>query len=185
MLNIVCVNNNDYLGRGNEYVEKLRQGVKNNCNKEYNFIEFHGNEEGWWAKLELFKEFKGKTLYFDLDTVITGNIDFLTEPHEFAALTDFYHQRQIGSGVMSWDGDYSHIYDKWAELKKPNLMGGDQQWIFMVKPDAKRLQIEFPNKIVSYKVHCTNGVPNDATVVCFHGLPRPHEVNFNPDRRYK
>lgn len=178
MLNIVCVNNNNYLGRGEEYVQRLREGVSRYCTVPYRFIEFHGEENGWWAKLELFKEFKERTLYFDLDTVITGNIDFLSDPEGFTALTDFYHPHQIGSGLMSWNGDYSKIYDKWIELKKPELMGGDQQWIYMIMPQTKRFQEKYPNKIVSYKVHCQNGVPEKARVVCFHGKPRPHEVNF-------
>ena len=127
MLNIVCVNNNNYLGRGDEYVKRLREGIAKNCTIPYKFCEFHGEEEGWWAKLELFKAFpKGeRVLYFDLDTVITGNIDDIASySGDFIALTDFYHPRNIGSGVMAWEaGKEDKIYDKWVELGKPKLMG--------------------------------------------------------------
>lgn len=31
--------------------------------------------------------------------------------------------------------------------------------------------------VKSYKYHCKNGLPEDAWVVCFHGLPKPHQIN--------
>ena len=33
-------------------------------------------------------------------------------------------------------------------------------------------------KTYSYKLHCKDGVPEDASVVCFHGKPRPHEIGW-------
>jgi len=188
MLNIACVNNRNYLGRGDEYVSKLKEGIARNCTISYKFVVIDSCvNEGWWAKLEMFKYFPvgDRVLYFDLDTVITGNIDDLASyTGGFMALTDFYHPEIINSSVMAFEsGNENKIYDKWVELGKPELMGGDQQWIYMMKPDAKRAQTEFPRKIVSYKANCKTGVPAGTSVVCFHGSPRPHEVNFNPDRR--
>ena len=184
MLNIVCVNNNNYLGRGEEYVSRLRDGVSEYCNVAYNFIVMDKcMNNGWWAKLELFKAFpKGdRVLYFDLDTVITDSIDDIAAyDGYFAALRDFYRPNDLGSGVMAWEaGTVDKIYDRWVELGKPELMGGDQQWIYMMMPDAVRLQDVYPGKFASYKI----GNIENASVVCFHGKPRPHEVNFNPDRR--
>jgi len=183
MLNIVCVNNNDYLGRGNEYVTKLQDGIEKHCTVPYKFTVIDKCvNEGWWAKLEIFKYFPigDRVLYFDLDTVITGNIDSLAMyDGYFMALTDFYHPEIINSSIMMFEsGKENKIYDKWVELGKPKLMGGDQQWIYMIKPAAKRIQTEYPNKVVSYKSHCKDGIPENASVVCFHGLPRPHEVDY-------
>ena len=183
MLNIVCVNNNDYLGRGEEYVDRLRKGIESNCTLPYTFFVIENCiNEGWWAKLEIFKYFPvgDRILYFDLDTLVTGNIDDLAAYNgEFMALSDWYHPEVLNSSIMLFEsGTANNIYDKWVELGKPKLMGGDQQWIYMMKPAAKRIQIEIPNKVVSYKAHCRNGVPDTASVVCFHGRPRPHEVDF-------
>ena len=183
MLNIVCVNNNNYLGRGEEYVDRLRKSIEANCTIQYKFVVIDNCiNEGWWAKLEIFKYFPvgDRVLYFDLDTVVTGNIDDLASyDGEFMALSDWYHPEVINSSVMLFEsGTANNIYDKWVELKKPKLMGGDQQWIYMMKPAAKRIQTDFQNRVVSYKAHCKNGVPKTASVVCFHGNPRPHEVEF-------
>jgi hypothetical protein len=33
-----------------------------------------------------------------------------------------------------------------------------------------------PNHLVSWKVHCRNGIPPSATIVAFHGKPKPWEL---------
>jgi len=43
-------------------------------------------------------------------------------------------------------------------------------------PMAIRLQDIVPGQLVSFKAQCSDGVPDDARVVFFHGLPRPHET---------
>jgi uncharacterized Rossmann fold enzyme len=42
------------------------------------------------------------------------------------------------------------------------------------KPDI--LQDLYPGFFASYKTHCNPYPPSGTSVVCFHGLPRPHEV---------
>ena len=55
---------------------------------------------------------------------------------------------------------------------------GDQVFIEAQVKDAKLWQDEFPKKIVSYKVDCKGGKPKKASIVCFHGLPRPHDIGW-------
>jgi hypothetical protein len=63
---------------------------------------------GWWAKIELFRHFKGRTLYLDLDSVIVADpLPLITG--EFTMIANWAYPRLFASGVMSWDGDYSHI----------------------------------------------------------------------------
>lgn len=67
---------------------------------------------GWYAKLELF-HMTGPVLYFDLDTVITGDLsEIASYPHQFTMLRDFTHPEYPASGVMAWHGDYGFLFDK-------------------------------------------------------------------------
>jgi CTP-dependent riboflavin kinase/uncharacterized Rossmann fold enzyme len=188
-LTVACVNVGNYCGQGETYVRTLRDMVGRNLETPHRFVCFTDSPidgiecrpvpdglTGWWAKLWLFHELKGPTLYLDLDTVITGPLEPLDYQGEFACLRDFYRPDGLGSGVMMWNGDLSRIWRDWDESGRPILQGGDQEWIEQAYPHAERLQDVFPGLICSFKVDATEGIPKDASVVCFHGKPRPHEV---------
>lgn len=200
----VCVNHGNYCGRGADYVNRLFHGVTRNLavGTAFRFVCFCDdsgglergidarplpeNLQGWWNKLYLFKEglFAAgeRVVYLDLDTVITGPLDEITGyGGEFATLRDFYHDR-LGPGVMLWKGGFGA--DIWASYEAAgfptDLPLGDLDWINRhfaergLKADI--LQELFPGKFCSYKVHARHGIPEGTSVVCFHGLPRPHEA---------
>ena len=135
---------------------------------------------GWWSKLELFN-LPGKTVYFDLDTVIKGDLTPLVEyPHQFTMLSDFYKPHRPASGVMAWEGDYRYLMDgftmeKANEYRTP-AKWGDQGWI-SERLDPDRWQDVIPGQIASYKASSKAEI-EAAAVVCFHGRPRPHEVDW-------
>lgn len=137
---------------------------------------------GWWSKLALFREglfpAGDRVLFFDLDTVITGAIDALAAyDGEFGILADFYRPHGLQSPVMAWQaGRHSNIWESFERAGCPmDNPGGDQAWIERCQVVGReRLQVKFPGMFVSYKQ--TRGIPNDASVVVFHGHPRPHEV---------
>lgn len=180
LLNVICVNKGNYLGRGAEYVENLRDGVRRHLRGPFAFhVITDAPGEGWWAKISLFEpgRFKGRCLYFDLDTVIVGSLDHMAAyKGSFAALSDFYRPEALASGVMMWEaGEADHIYTRWIEAGMPQFHRfGDGGWIGEMMPQAARLQKLFPGQFVSLKAHCGDGVPYGARVVCFHGNPRPH-----------
>jgi hypothetical protein len=127
--------------------------------------------------------------YFDLDTMIVGDItDIVTAPQEFAMLRDFYGKHRVNSGVMIWnaDRDWSHLYEPFhlgriAEYSETMEKWGDQGWISeRLLDDPPRLQDQFPGRIESYKVAMkTHGkIPRDTAIVCFHGKPRPHQIDW-------
>lgn len=191
MLTIACVNVGNYEGRGEEYVRILRDMIVRNLGREFKFVcltdtpiegvdclEAKPGLEGWWSKLYLFSLLKNDVLYFDLDTVITGPLEFLADcEEEFAILRDFYRWDGQQSAVMRWRGDHSYIWEGWMLAGRPLLEGGDQAWIERVFPDAKRLQDLYPERFCSYKRDAIDWIPSKNTsVVCFHGRPRPHEV---------
>lgn len=149
---------------------------------------------GWWYKLSLFStesKLKGSVFFLDLDTVIVGNIDdMLRYEGDFIVIQDFYSVRNnrnltnYGSGLMSWQStslklDYWHQYLKEGpeRIKRENCRG-DQEYLQKVIPGADFWQEKYPNQVVSYKVHVRNQkeLPNNARIVCFHGLPRPKSI---------
>lgn len=126
-------------------------------------------------------------LYFDLDTVITRNIEHLegSIDCDLILLRDFYRpQTHMATGMMGWTaGEFDYLYHLFKP-KAEEWMGrfrSDQEFIQqVVDPKGIRYwQDEYPGQVVSYKVHAENGLPSQAHVVCFHGKPRPSEVIVN------
>lgn len=157
-------------------------------------ISFAQNYPKWWGKVELFRNnvfANHRVVYLDLDTLIIDNIDFLYDyTGVFAGLRDFYHMVSLGSGLMCWDGDdkrLNEIYVRFlsnAQSNMTNNPSGDQQWINAItKNYLQYIQDFFPNKILSFKKDCYKNneifFPEHASVICFHGSPRMHELESN------
>lgn len=202
MLTVACV-----LRSGGIYtpdwVRKLRNAVERHVRVEHRFvclsdvevtcerIPLEHNWPGWWSKIELFREgvVTGPTLYLDLDTVIVGDIDCSAIRSDFAMLQSFWSPEMVGSGVMWFSGKNvpTKVYDRFAKQPDAYIAHyarhrdgsyvGDQAYIFdSLNRDIRRVNAELRG-IKSYKMHCRNGLPEDARIVCFHGLPRPNEVS--------
>lgn len=140
---------------------------------------------GWWAKLALHKAGVfpdgDRVLYLDLGCVITGRLDEVAGyDGPFATLRDFYRPEGLQSAVMAWRAGETHdIWEKYERAGCPvdfecNNTWGDQAWIEHVRPDAVRLQDRFPSLFASFKL--LNGPPSKASVVCFHGFPKPADI---------
>lgn len=200
MLNIICLNAGNYLGKGAEYVNILADMVARNISDKtvYKFICFTDTPqgidkevdirplpieglEGWWNKLSFFKEGLfpegDRILYLDLDTVITSGLDEIIKyDGEFAILRDFLRQEGCQSSVMAWKaGAHTNIWYEWIAAGLPKTEYGDQIWIEkIVNPDY--LQDLFPDYFVSYKLSAIKEPPARSKVVVFHGQPRPDEI---------
>lgn len=183
-----------------EYVSRLKEGVKEHTTRPHRFVCLTDSDEelpcetiplteglpGWWSKLELFKTFWGRTVYFDLDTVIVGNIDPLLDYDGPAALLQDWYKDEtfLSTGVMAWNSPLGFVYPTWVE-KKNILQNSRKMDQFFIVEKLKRAKwhVEDVRKIlsiVSYKKHCLGkGVPDDARIVCFHGNPRPHEAGWS------
>lgn len=194
------------------HVQTLRDGVAKYltipfrfvCLTDYPFHQIGAGMEliplkhgwpGWWSKIELFAKgvLEGPVLYLDLDTIPCGSLDEIALGHRFTMLQNFWRADRVGSGVMAWRIDMSQIYEAFklapqfhmAEFNDANKWG-DQAFILKHAPmDPERFQTKFPDRIVSYKMHCRPGmdpknptpgetrVPEGASLICFHGQPRP------------
>lgn len=135
---------------------------------------------GWWAKIELFR-LVGDVIYFDLDTVIKWNIsefaDRQSAPFDFAMLEDFNVPTWSQSSVMAWNGDFRYLYEGFKVQDIDSSPRGDQQYIGQ-RVTHGFLQMMYPGLFASYK----RSIPVDkeqASVICFHGQPRPHHVDWD------
>jgi len=143
---------------------------------------------GWWAKLGLFRYSTGQCLYLDLDTVIVGNLDrLLSVPLSMPANWGQSGHGGCQSSVMSWGQDYGWIADRFdvSQLRTPERgncggygqqnLWGDQEFITEVVGSPGNGIIPM-HHVFSYRYHAVGGPPGDASVICFHGEPKPAAV---------
>ncbi len=148
---------------------------------------------GWWSKLEMFRELE-QAFYLDLDTVLTRDITPMIQyPHQFTVLRNLSStdRSRIGSGVMAWRGDLSHLYHEFMRAPQQYMdectvpeCWGDQG--FIQKTQSRYtgwhyFQNLWPGWIRSYKIDfMRTGVmvpADDCRIVCFHGEPRPWQTD--------
>lgn len=199
-VNFVCVQAGNYCERGLEYVNVLFDMVCRNLpdgtqarfycltndseglDSYINAIPLPADLEGWYGKLYLFKRGLfaegSRVCFLDLDTVIVGNCKALVDyDGDFATLRDFYQPERLGPAVMLWKAGDSTIWDEWVAQGNPRNDMGDLWWINQCVKGSDVLQDLYPGVFVSYKRDCNPHPPKGARVVCFHGLPRPHDVS--------
>lgn len=153
-------------------------------------IPFKHDWKGWWSKIELFRPeifSSQRVFYMDLDTVIVKNIDeLLMYNSTFAGIRDLYHHNFLQTGILSWNPAHNNqVYENFvprAQHIMANYPEGDAKWIRENVYNYDYIPDHYPGRIVSYKAHCLNkitgrvSIPRDASIVCFHGKPRPHTV---------
>jgi hypothetical protein len=142
---------------------------------------------GWWAKIELFDQFRDATLYVDLDTVIVGDCRHIRSSGPLMMLADIYRRGSCGSGVMTWAQDYSHLArdfmrraDQVMRDYQTRNKWGDQGYIeaMLGKGHANRIQELWPRQVISYKAEALRKGTKGAKIVYFHGKPRPWDVDL-------
>ena len=185
-----------------DYVINLRNAVGRHLKGGHRFICLSdekrvGNVEtqpltegwpGWWSKLELFKDQfeEGPIIYLDLDTLVTGDFSALAQLEStFTMIKGFRQTDRRGSGIMAWHSDMSFLFEEFkaqatrllGTVKDPKALW-DQIFILRelrkrdIEPDVVQKHV----KVASYKNHCKGGLPEGTQLVCFHGKPRPSDV---------
>jgi hypothetical protein len=141
-------------------------------------LQLQHNWPGWWAKMEMFRpDIEGDAWMFDLDTVV---INLPDEPTQTTVLSDFTDRSLTGSGFMFVTAaDRKRVWDAWIRDPDKHMQDnqffpklGDQGFLH----DYIGSKGRWDHRVYSYKMHCLNGLPADASVVCFHGHPRPWHV---------
>ena len=204
MINVVCV----FWGNkfSEEYVHKLKSMVERNTSVPHRFVcysdkKIEGIETkllrpgifGWWNKLQIFDgSLSGRIVYLDLDTVITGNIDWLLNyTGSFAGIEDLgcvnAHQKHLigvlQTGVMSFDS--ARMDWVWTEfmMKQQWIVPqfrGDGEYLNSIISKPALLQRLFPNKIKSYKYQVYPDKIEGTSIVCFHGRPSIEQAIREP-----
>lgn len=187
------------------YVQRLQREVKKYLSMEHRFLCLSDREidgiwtvrplndlQGWWQKVNLFSPnlAPGENVYFDLDVVITGNLDEMVSKYSQTSFACPLNWAQSGHGgcqssVMMWKANHNisqvnYLFDPaiahWPPRNEPGILWGDQEWITQLR-DTQKIQVcPIPDGIYSYKYHCRDGLPSDARVVVFHGEPKPSAV---------
>jgi hypothetical protein len=186
------------------YTEADRKVPAHMIKHELKDLGVSGPKKSWWYKIQLFnqKQYKGPLLYFDLDTVITDRIDWITHqsldyfwaPRDFKRLWRPDHSG-INSSVMWWDT--RKFNDVWLKFNEQNFhtiqrrYPGDQDFLSDVIPQTRRRFLD-ERLIRSWKWECLDGgwdfkhrkhvhpgigtKLGGAGVLVFHGKPNPSEV---------
>ena len=164
-----------------------------------------GPKKSWWYKIQVFNRdyHNGALLYFDLDTVIVDNIDWIWNlPLQyFWTVKDFKHLwRPLFTGVNSsimWFSTqtFDHVWNNFKNQELNQIIRkyhGDQDYITEVIPTAERRFFE-QNRVKSWRWECLDGgysftqkrhlLPGTGTtilhptsVLIFHGKPKPSDV---------
>ena len=139
---------------------------------------------GWWSKIEIFRTFTN-VLYFDLDTTILRNIDFLAQfKPNFGALLSKH--RNMGSGIMRWYGDFSGLYKYFKAHSDPIMQyfSWEQEyinsWLINNAYKVEYIQHHFPGRLMSYKNDYLPMIEKKSkpkpSIIYFHGKPRPWDI---------
>jgi hypothetical protein len=166
--------------------------------------ELAGPKRAWWYKLQMFnvEHYTGHLLYFDLDTVIVGDLSWMLQlnPAYFWTVRDFRYLWKTGysamnSSVMFWDTvRYKHL---WTDFQKdwPRYVAsypGDQDYLNAVLPEDQKRFLETP-RVKSWRWEVQDGgmdvrtrryrreglgaeLDDKTSILVFHGRPKPHDV---------
>ena len=164
-----------------------------------------GPRSAWWYKMQLFnpENFAGPLLYFDLDVIISGNLDWIvaSDLDYFWAIRDFKHlwrpeSRTLNSSVMYWDT--TKFQNIWRQFSNTDLLKivakykGDQDFLTDAV-DTRRQRFFDADRVHSWRWQAHDGgldfatrkyktpgsgavVAPTAQILICHGKPKPHEI---------
>lgn len=148
---------------------------------------------GFWSKMELFRPTIAPThdlLYLDLDTVVLSDLSWVRNLRRFTMARDFFYPARLSSTMMFLPASFRpRVWELWmrnpAAWVKEYATFHKGTWgdgAFLddaFGEEAVRFQAAFPGRLLSYKADVLNGEPigPEASVLCFHGQPRPWDVS--------
>lgn len=217
---ILCVRFGTKYGR--EYVERLRNMVARHITVDYEFVCLTDDQhpidgvrtiyqpmsqyaKPWWHKVHMFDpnlDISGTIIYFDLDVVISNNINklFSGPKTHIYGIRDFNRKfyaswKSLNSSVMCWyHGEHSELYTKFiANPSDAMRLHGDQDWIWKLAKDKitfwpdswiqsykweirNRDELSLRTGVSGFKT-ISNVIPlKDCCVTVFHGNPKPEDI---------
>ena len=200
-ISIVCVKHGKKYH--SEYVNNLYSMLKKNLSGDWQFCcitdDARGIDSridiinisnikvgGWWTKIALFDiriPLQHETvLYFDLDTVITGSLDFIKDIDCGFYIFEHPDAPVFNSSVMLFERNLAkHIFSSITpnDLKR---LPGDQEWIEECVPNANIFE---PGRIALYRglhpgISLDEIMGNETMkIVTFPANPKPHTLISN------
>jgi hypothetical protein len=177
-MRVVCLHTGDAYGP--EYVGRLYAGLARHATRPFDFVVVREAPwPGWWGKLVLFPP-EVRTVFLDLDVVLTGPVDFLfAYAGDFCLWGDPWNGRWNTSVMAIAPGFGTEIRRRF--LAEPEgimrRLHGDQDFVAEVLwPHADTWQTVAPGQVKSYKADHLEAGPAGASIVVFHGRPKPHEL---------
>lgn len=164
-----------------------------------------GPKQSWWYKLQMFNSLyhAGPLLYFDLDTVIVDNIDWVWNLplRYFWTLQDFKYlwrpaHNGINSSIMWWDTrSFDHVWKNFRSKNLANIIKqfpGDQDYLTQ-ELGSKNFRFINTDRVKSWRWQCLNGgynfkqrtyqtpdsgtqIPDNTSILVFHGKPKPDQI---------
>jgi hypothetical protein len=164
-----------------------------------------GPKKSWWYKLQLFntEHHRGPLLYFDLDTVITQNIDWIWQQNlqYFWAIRDFKYlwrptSYSVNTSVMWFNTiRFAHVYRDFVAGDINFVMRrnhGDQDYITEVITQQQRRFLD-TERVKSWRWQALDGgynfahrcyqnpgagtqIQDNTSLLIFHGKPKPAEI---------
>jgi hypothetical protein len=101
---------------------------------------------------------------------------------DFGVIADVYRKGGFGGGVFMLGPQFGmEVYNLFAEDAWGHINGlpSDMQFYEKFRDKAELLTDLFPGKILSFKVHCRDGLPEGASIVRFHGSPKVTDLPDN------
>lgn len=164
-----------------------------------------GPKKAWWYKIQLFNpaHHSGPLLYFDLDTVIVNNIDWIWKLplNYFWTIRDFKYLWRpahygINSSIMWWDTrQYQHVWDSFSKQRFDLVLRrhrGDQDFLTQTI-NKNHYRFFDTEKIKSWRWQALDGgfnfdkriyqkpgsgtcIDERTSVLIFHGDPKPDKI---------
>ena len=146
------------------------------------------SENGWWSKMELCRpDIKGVIHYIDLDTIITGNVDFFLNETESLLYKDWIWEDQKESAIFCLDEEKrSKIWEFWSKDPRSNsfnFFGDGRIYNFCIGKEVGTLQDKHPGKIFTWKKTNMESLEPGCKILSFSGKPKP--VDFPDDHWIK
>lgn len=196
-LNVVCVWWGDLYPV--HYVENLRDMISRHLTVPYEMfcitdrlVTPEGithmpcqSQEGWWQKINLFKPglFEGRTLYFDLDVVITNSLDPIAKSEGDLVMIENFGPNKghaaFNSSCMLWTPSekIEKIYNSYEDSIS-TILHGDQCWIWRAfGNDILAFRKDLLDSYKYTKLGQWKRSSPDTAVWIFHGNPKPHQAS--------
>jgi hypothetical protein len=177
-----------------EWVYRMKRSIEKNTTVPFRFFCLTNenlpgietiplvNPNGWWAKMELCRpDIKGRVHYLDLDTIITGNIDFFLNETESLLYEDWLYEDQKESAVFVLnEEERKTVWDFWS--KDPrfhmfNFFGDGRVYNFTIGKSLGTIQGKHPGKLFTWKKTDKKSLQPGCKILSFSGKPKPNDFS--------